>query len=198
MRRAVEAGDCREQPIGHALSLAKTTSRRQPGLAHIPHKYLNGTSHLIHDGDAAYGRDFDERTRAAGVIRIQTPRRAPHANAIAERVVRSFRFECLDHMIVINARHLLAVLTEFVEYYNHDRPIAALPSAARSRGDLRRMGRSHREPCWVGCTTSISVQLELDRLRPCHEVDGVARRARRSGRDRRRCSGSKTRSPTGP
>ena len=40
-----------------------------------------------------------------------TPRRAPNANSIAERVVRSIRVECLDHLIVINDRHLMAVLT---------------------------------------------------------------------------------------
>ena len=40
--------------------------------------------------------------------------------------MRSFRFECLDHLIVINDRHLAAVLTEFVEYYNHDRPHRSL------------------------------------------------------------------------
>ena len=69
-------------------------------------------SHLIHDGDAVYGRDFDERTRAVGVIGVQTPRRAPNANSIAERVVRSIRVECLDHLIVINDRHLIAALTD--------------------------------------------------------------------------------------
>jgi transposase InsO family protein len=30
--------------------------------------------------------------------------------------------ECLDHMIVTNERHLHAVLTEFIGYYNHERP----------------------------------------------------------------------------
>ena len=79
-------------------------------------------SHLIRDGDAVYGRDFDERTRAVGVIGVKTPRRASNANSIAEQVVRSIRVECLDHLIVINDRHLMAVLTEFIEYYNHDRP----------------------------------------------------------------------------
>ena len=44
-------------------------------------------SHLIHDRDAVYGRDFEIRTRALGIIGVQTPRRAPNANAIAERIV---------------------------------------------------------------------------------------------------------------
>ena len=36
--------------------------------------------------------------------------------------MRSVRAECLDHLIVINERHLTAVLKEFIDYYNHDRP----------------------------------------------------------------------------
>jgi len=83
-------------------------------------------SHLIHDRDAVYGRDFEIRTRALGIIGVQTPRRAPNANAIAERIVRSIRVECLDHLIVINERHLIAVLREFIDYYNHDRPHRSL------------------------------------------------------------------------
>ena len=83
-------------------------------------------SHLIHDRDAVYGRDFEIRTRALGIIGVQTPRRAPNANAIAERIVRSIRVECLDHLIVINECHLIAVLREFIDYYNHDRPHRSL------------------------------------------------------------------------
>ncbi|MHB8723647.1 MAG: integrase core domain-containing protein [Steroidobacteraceae bacterium] len=45
-----------------------------------------------------------------------------HSNAVAERVVRTFRQECLDHVIVLNERHLAMLLAEFVHYYNHDRP----------------------------------------------------------------------------
>ena len=87
-------------------------------------------SHLIHDGDAVYGRDFDTRTRAVGIIGAQTPRRAPNANAIAERVVRSIRAACLDHLVVINDRHLAAVLREFIDYYNRDRPHRGLALAS--------------------------------------------------------------------
>ena len=84
-------------------------------------------THLIHDGDAVYGPQFDKRTGGLGSIGVQTPRRAPNANAIAERVVRSIRAECLDH--VINERHLMAVLQEFIDYYNHDRPHRSLTLA---------------------------------------------------------------------
>jgi hypothetical protein len=43
--------------------------------------------------------------------------RAPRANAIGELVVRSIRTEFLDHTIVINERHLHALLAEYIKYY---------------------------------------------------------------------------------
>ena len=45
-----------------------------------------------------------------------------YVNAIAERVIGTLRRECLDHVIVLNEQHLMAVLREFVAYYNYERP----------------------------------------------------------------------------
>jgi Integrase core domain len=78
--------------------------------------------HLLHDRDGVYGRDFRQRARRLGIDRSATPVRAPRANAVAERVIGTLRRECLDHIIVLNEQHLSAVLTDFVRYYNHDRP----------------------------------------------------------------------------
>jgi transposase InsO family protein len=85
---------------------------------------------LIHDRDADYGRDFDERLANLGITGVRTPPRAPKANAIGERIVRTIRSECLDHIIVINERHLQAVLAEFADYYNRDRPHRSLELAS--------------------------------------------------------------------
>ena len=78
--------------------------------------------HLLHDRDAVYGHDFRRRARRMGIDRIATPVRSPRANAVAERVIGTLRRECLDHVIVLNEQHLSSVLTEFVRYYNQDRP----------------------------------------------------------------------------
>jgi putative transposase len=96
--------------------------------------------HLIHDRDNVYGDDFATNLATIGIAGIGTPYRAPLANSVAERVVRTFRQECLDHVLVFNERHLLALLAEFVQYYNHDRPHRTLeletpvPSPAASGG----------------------------------------------------------------
>ena len=57
-----------------------------------------------------------------GIDAIASPVHAPTANAIAERVIGTLRRECLDHLIVLNEQHLMAVLREFVAYYNQERP----------------------------------------------------------------------------
>ena len=81
---------------------------------------------LIHDRDADYGADFDERLAELGITGVRTAPRAPKMNAIGERVVRTIRTECLDHLIVVNERHLHAVLAEFADYYNRERPHRSL------------------------------------------------------------------------
>ena len=81
---------------------------------------------LIRDRDRVYGADFVLRAKAAGIQTLLTPFRAPKANAIAERVVRTLRRECLDHVLVLNERHLRAVLHEYVAYYNAERPHRSL------------------------------------------------------------------------
>ncbi len=52
--------------------------------------------YLIHDRDAVYGADFGTRAEHLGIVSVRTPPRAPNANSIAERVVRTIRTECLD------------------------------------------------------------------------------------------------------
>jgi transposase InsO family protein len=78
--------------------------------------------HLIHDRDKVYDGDFGAKLARASIRVVRTPYRTPLANSVAERVVRTFRQECLDHVIVSNERYLLTLLTEFVRYYNKDRP----------------------------------------------------------------------------
>lgn len=54
------------------------------------------------------------------------PRQAPRANAYAERWVRTVRTECLDWILIRNARHLHRVLTIYLHHYNTARPHRSL------------------------------------------------------------------------
>jgi putative transposase len=57
---------------------------------------------------------------------VKTPVRAPKANAIAERFVRTIRSECLDWLLILNRRHLEHVLRVYVSHYNRERPHRSL------------------------------------------------------------------------
>ena len=105
---------------------------RHPTAAWIWQQILEATPwgkrprYLIRDRDSSYGRDFVARAAGIGIHTIVTPVRAPQANAIAERCIGTLRRECLYHLIVINERHLRAVLRDYVPYYNGHRPHRSL------------------------------------------------------------------------
>ena len=61
---------------------------------------------------------------------LKTPVRAPRANAVAERWVRTVRNECLDHVLVFGRRHLEQILRDYVTHYNAERPHRSLALAA--------------------------------------------------------------------
>lgn len=56
-----------------------------------------------------------------GIRVVQTPRRAPNANAHAERFVRSIKHECLDRVIPLGERHFQQTVSEYVVHYHQER-----------------------------------------------------------------------------
>ena len=50
-----------------------------------------------------------------------TAPRSPWQNAFAERLIGSMRRECLDHVIVLNRKHLRRILTNYFRYYHRSR-----------------------------------------------------------------------------
>jgi putative transposase len=72
---------------------------------------------LIFDRDRKWSEDVRRRLGEAGIRVVQTPVRAPNANAHAERFVRSIKEECLDRMMPLGERHFRRAVTEFVHLY---------------------------------------------------------------------------------
>ena len=121
--------------LGGSTSIAH--SARQPfvitssldGKTVLPHRIHfsdSGVRFLIRDRDSKYSGPFDEVFRSEGIRIVKTPVRAPKANAIAERFVRTVRAECLDWLLILNRRHFEGVLRVYVNHYNRERPHRAL------------------------------------------------------------------------
>ena len=83
---------------------------------------LGNVRFLIRDRDAKFTRSFDEVFRSEGARVVQTPVRAPKANAYAERFIRTVRSELLDLVIVVGRRHLILLLHDYEAHYNRHRP----------------------------------------------------------------------------
>ncbi len=94
---------------------------------------LRNLRFLIHDRDAKFCGPFDTVLASERVRVIETPVRAPRANAIAERWVRSVCNECLDHLLIFGRSHLERVLHGYVAHYNEERPHRSLALAAPAR-----------------------------------------------------------------
>jgi transposase InsO family protein len=77
---------------------------------------------LIHDRDKKFAPQADRIFLSQGARVILTPLMAPRANAHAERWIGSCRRECLDRMLIVNRRHLQAVIDEYFLHYNGERP----------------------------------------------------------------------------
>jgi putative transposase len=90
---------------------------------------------LIRDRDSKFTLAFDGVFSDNGTRVIRTPVRSPRANSFAERFVETLRRECLDHVLILGARHLREVLAEYARHYNEHRPHQGLkrePSQRRS------------------------------------------------------------------
>jgi putative transposase len=77
---------------------------------------------ILRDNDCKFGHAFDDVAVGAGIRVIRTPKLAPKANAHCERAIGSVRRECLDHILILNERHLQRVLDQYRAYFNASRP----------------------------------------------------------------------------
>jgi len=76
---------------------------------------------LIRDRDGIYGYAFRKRVENMGIEEIMIAPHSPWQNPYIERTVGSIKRECLDHVIVLNERHLRRILRDYFEYYHESR-----------------------------------------------------------------------------
>ena len=87
---------------------------------------------LILDRDAKYGNEVLAAIGHMGIRAKQITVRSPWQNGVAERFVRTARRDLLDHVIVLNEKHLQRLLARFRDYYLEDRTHLSLERDAPS------------------------------------------------------------------
>jgi transposase InsO family protein len=68
--------------------------------------------------------------------------RSPWQNGYVERLIDSIRRECLDHVIVLNERHLRRILRSYFAYYHQARTHLGTIRQTRTRLHNPVIGRS--------------------------------------------------------
>jgi putative transposase len=85
--------------------------------------FPNGSAlkYLIFDCATNLGEETVSTIKSFGIEPKRTSFRTPWQNGVAERFVGSCRRDLLDHVIVLNERHLKRLMTEYIRYYHDDR-----------------------------------------------------------------------------
>jgi putative transposase len=77
--------------------------------------------YLTRDRDSIYGTEVRLRIKSLGMEEVLTAPQSPWQNPYAERLIGSTRRECLNHYIILNARHLKRTLSGYFRYYHNSR-----------------------------------------------------------------------------
>jgi Integrase core domain len=86
--------------------------------------------YLLRDRDGVYGHHFTARVEGMGIEQIRISPRSPWQNCYVERLIGIIRRDCLNHVIVINAKHLRRILKGYFRYYHEARTHLALDKDA--------------------------------------------------------------------
>ena len=102
---------------------------------------------LLCDRDTKWSRAVRDQLTDAGLRVVQTPYRAPNANAHAERFVRAIKEECLHRIVPLGEHHFRHTISEFVTHYHRERPHQGRGNALlESRHSRQPRGRVTRRP----------------------------------------------------
>jgi putative transposase len=99
---------------------------------------------LLRDRDATFGDAFTETFTALGMDTLLTAYKSPWQKGYVERLLGSFRRECLDHVIVLNGTHLRGILQEYVRYYNSQRTHLGINRDSPEPREVQAEGEIHK------------------------------------------------------
>ena len=99
--------------------------------------YDSAPKYLIFDRGPQFSKEVIDTVKSFGIQPKRTSFRSPWQNGVAERWDGNCRRDLLDHVIVLNERHLKRLMNEYVGYYHDDRTHLALakgtPAARKAR-----------------------------------------------------------------
>src|SRR6266849_6554004 len=117
--------------------------------------YAKAQKFLLFDRDSKFGNDVISAAKNLGTEPVRTAFRSRWQNGVAERWVGSCRRDLLDHVIVLNERHLKRLMREYIRYYHEDRTHLGL---AKDTPDGRAVARD------MSFTKSVAVERPLPTL----------------------------------
>lgn len=152
-------------------------ARPRPRLAPIDRPFWVTSDRPTHTGGS------DAAIQTLDSESINTAYRCPWQNAYAERWIGTYRRELLDHVVVVDERHLKRLLTSYVGYYNADRVHRRTRDAPSGRPTEPRLSSAAQViPCHASPASSIATR---GRRRRDRGADGfrerTASRVRRPG-----------------
>jgi putative transposase len=77
--------------------------------------------YLVLDREHTFHGEVLETAEGLGIVPVHTAIRRPWQDGAAERWVGSCRRDLLNHIIVLNERHLRRLMREYIDYYHDDR-----------------------------------------------------------------------------
>ena len=83
--------------------------------------YDSAPGYLIFDRGSSFNAEMVDTVKSFSIQPKRTSFRSPWQNGIAERWVGNCRRDLLDHVIVLNERHLKRLMSEYARYYHEDR-----------------------------------------------------------------------------
>jgi putative transposase len=96
--------------------------------------------YIIRDRDRVYGDDVRLRIASLGIQEVLTAPQSPWQNPYAERLIGSIRRDCLNHFVILNAKHLKRTLATYFRYYHE----------SRTHLGLRKQCPVYRQVCSAG------------------------------------------------
>jgi hypothetical protein len=94
--------------------------------------------------------------KGLGIAEILTAPMSPWQNPLAERLIRSIRCDCLDHVVVLGEQHLRRLLTAYFAYYHRARTHLSLEKDAPDGRPVEppELGVIIPIPEWAACITA--------------------------------------------